>query len=266
MRTISELFNLSERNALITGGSGHLGSTIGLALAECGAKVALLDKVDTGLVDKKFSNIKKENYQKIKMGLSDKKELSRISEVVKDSLGSLDILINCAAMVGTDELKGWVDPVESQSEEVWRDALEINLTVPFVITKNLISILNESSSPSVINIGSIYGILGPDWSLYSSADIKGTPAAYAASKGGLMQLTRWLATSLAPAIRVNAIVPGGVERNTPVRFKKEYEKKTPLRRLAKEEDLKGVSVFLASDASSYITGQCIMVDGGWSVW
>ena len=200
------------------------------------------------------------------MDLSDKQEVSRISEVVKDTLGGLDILVNCAAMVGTDEVKGWVDPVESQSEEVWRDALEINLTVPFVITKHLISVLNESSSPSVINIGSIYGVLGPDWSLYSSGDIKGTPAAYAASKGGLMQLTRWLATSLAPTIRVNAIVPGGVERNTPVRFKKEYEKKTPLKRLAKEEDIKGISVFLASDASSYITGQCIMVDGGWSVW
>ena len=75
-----------------------------------------------------------------------------------------------------------------------------------------------------------------------------------------------MATSLAPSVRVNAIVPGGVERDTPVRFKQEYEKRTPLKRLAKEEDVKGVSVFLASDASSYITGQCIMVDGGWSVW
>ena len=266
MRSISELFNLSGRNALITGGSGHLGSTIGLALAECGAKVGLLDKVDSGLINKRFSNISPENYQKIKMDLSDKQAVSRISEIVQDNLGSLDILVNCAAMVGTDELKGWLDPVENQSEEVWRDALEINLTVPFIITKKLIPILKDATNPSVINIGSIYGVLGPDWSLYSSGDIKGTPAAYAASKGGLMQLTRWLATSLAPAIRVNAIVPGGVERNTPVRFKKEYEKKTPLRRLAKEEDLKGVSVFLASDASSYITGQCIMVDGGWSVW
>ena len=137
MRTISELFNLSGRNALITGGSGHLGSTIGLALAECGAKVGLLDKVDSGLINKRFSNISPENYQKIKMDLSDKQEVSRISEIVQDNLGSLDILVNCAAMVGTDELKGWLDPVEKQSEEVWRDALEINLTVPFIITKKL---------------------------------------------------------------------------------------------------------------------------------
>ena len=141
-----------------------------------------------------------------------------------------------------------------------------DFTKIFISSKVKPLLLKDATNPSVINIGSIYGVLGPDWSLYNSSDIKGTPAAYAASKGGLIQLTRWLATSLAPSVRVNAIVPGGVERDTPVRFKQEYEKRTPLKRLAKEEDVKGVSVFLASDASSYITGQCIMVDGGWSVW
>ena len=94
----------------------------------------------------------------------------------------------------------------------------------------------------------------------------GNPAAYAASKGGLLQLTRWLSTVLAPHIRVNSISPGGVWRNQPEQFCKRYKKKTPLQRMATEEDLKGAVVYLASDLSLYVTGQNIIVDGGWSIW
>lgn len=94
----------------------------------------------------------------------------------------------------------------------------------------------------------------------------GNPAAYAASKGGLIQLTRWLATTLAPAVRVNSVSPGGIARGQPDEFVKRYEARTPLRRMATEEDFKGIIALLASDASSYITGQDIMLDGGWSAW
>jgi len=94
----------------------------------------------------------------------------------------------------------------------------------------------------------------------------GNPAAYSASKGGLIQLTRWLATTIAPDIRVNCISPGGVWRNQPDEFVKRYEAKTPLRRMATEEDLKGIIAYLASDLSTYVTGQNIVVDGGWTAW
>ena len=123
-----------------------------------------------------------------------------------------------------------------------------------------------SGRGSIIHIGSIYGVLGPDWSLYDATDVPGTPAAYSASKGGLLQMTRWLATSLAPDVRVNAIVPGGIERHTAERFKAAYETRTPLGRMASEEDVKGAASFLASDASAYVTGHCLTVDGGWSAW
>jgi len=94
----------------------------------------------------------------------------------------------------------------------------------------------------------------------------GNPAAYAASKGGLLQYTRWLATVLAPTVRVNAITPGGVWRNQPDSFHKKYVERTPLKRMAREEDFKGAIAYLASDLSSYVTGQNIIVDGGWTAW
>ena len=114
-------------------------------------------------------------------------------------------------------------------------------------------------------MGSIYGILGPDLSLYDDTDLN-NPAAYAASKGGLLQLTRWLATVLAPSVRANAVSPGGIERGQPEAFMSKYIARTPLKRMGCEEDFKGVIAFLASDMSRWVTGQNIVVDGGWSIW
>ncbi|MBN1551042.1 SDR family oxidoreductase, partial [bacterium] len=125
--------------------------------------------------------------------------------------------------------------------------------------------LARSQHGSIINIGSIYGIAGPDMQLYEGTSM-GNPAAYAASKGGLVQLTRWLSTVLAPNIRANAITLGGVARRQPEPFCSRYIEKTPLRRMATEEDVKGAAVFLASDMSAYVTGQNIIVDGGFTVW
>ena len=117
---------------------------------------------------------------------------------------------------------------------------------------------------NIINLASIYGELGPDWSIYEGTNIA-NPAAYSASKGGIIQLTKWLATSYAPYIRANAISPGGIFRDQPKSFVNKYSKRVPLGRMATEEDLKGVIAFLASDAASYVTGQTIRVDGGLSV-
>jgi NAD(P)-dependent dehydrogenase (short-subunit alcohol dehydrogenase family) len=144
-------------------------------------------------------------------------------------------------------------------------ALEVNLTAPFILTQACAPMLTVSGHGSVINIGSIYGIVGPYKSLYAGTTL-GNPAAYAASKGGLLQLTRWLATMLAPDVRVNAITVGGVWRNQPEDFHRRYKKKTPLNRMAVEEDLKGAVAFLASDLSAYVTGHNLVVDGGWTIW
>jgi NAD(P)-dependent dehydrogenase (short-subunit alcohol dehydrogenase family) len=141
----------------------------------------------------------------------------------------------------------------------------IGLTAPFLLAQACAEALAASGHGSVINLGSIYGIVGPDMRMYEGTSM-GNPAAYAASKGGLLQLTRWLATVMAPQIRVNAISPGGVWRNQPDKFHRAYLSRTPLGRMATEEDIKGAVAFLASDLSAYVTGQNLVVDGGWTAW
>ena len=125
--------------------------------------------------------------------------------------------------------------------------------------------LRSAINGNIINITSIYGEQGPDWRLYEGTKM-GNPAAYSASKGGLAQLTRWLATTLAPDIRVNALSPGGIFRNQPNEFVDRYVNKTPLERMANESDFSGAIAFLASDLSAYMTGQILSIDGGFGVW
>ena len=144
--------------------------------------------------------------------------------------------------------------------------MEVNLAAPFVLTQACAEALATSGHGSVINVGSIYGVAGPNLSLYEDTKMGNPPAAYAASKGGLLQLTRWLAAVLAPRVRVNAITPGGVWRNQPQAFVERYTALTPMGRMATEEDFKGATAYLASDLSAYVTGHNLVVDGGWVIW
>jgi NAD(P)-dependent dehydrogenase (short-subunit alcohol dehydrogenase family) len=173
-------------------------------------------------------------------------------------------LVNNAALVGTSDLVGWAVPFEKQSIDTWRRAIEVNLTAVFDLCQGLTPLLNATKNASIINIASIYGINAPDWSLYEGTSL-GNPAAYGVSKGGLIQLTRWLSTTLAPNVRVNAISPGGIFRNQPEEFVKRYSSRTPLKRMATENDFRGAIAFLATDMSRYVTGQVISVDGGWGI-
>lgn len=187
-----------------------------------------------------------------------------IETVMTDGLG-LNILINNEAFVGAAELQGWVAPYEEQTLDTWRRAMEVNLTAAFHLCQAFTPELRVAKGGNIINIASIYGALGPDWRLYADTRM-GNPAAYAASKGGLIQLTRWLATTIAPQVRVNAIVPGGIFRNQPDVFVARYRNKTPLARMATEDDLRGAIAYLASDLSRYVTGQDLIINGGWSAW
>lgn len=267
MRTFKELSSLEGRVVLITGGAGHLGQVFARTLAELGAAIALVDRHEEA-VQKAAQNIVEQYATRcigIAMDLACEDEVRELPKRVAEQLDTLDILINNAGFVGTDKLTGWCVPFEEQSAATWRAATEVNMTAPFFLTQAAMPWLRAHKRGSVINIASIYAFLGPDMRLYDGTKM-GNAAAYAASKGGLLQATRWLATVLAPDVRVNCMSPGGVWRNQPESFVQAYEKRTPMGRMAKEEDMQGIIAFLASDLSQYVTGQHIAVDGGWSVW
>lgn len=267
MKRLDALMSLQGRRALITGGAGHIAVAMAETLAELGANLILVDRdadrlellavrlretfdiaVDTHVCD-----------------LEDETDRQGIIDVVKGDSFGLDVLVNNAAFVGSTDLEGWAVPFEEQKIETWRRAFEVNLTTVFHLSQGLLPKLRVSGHGSIINIGSIYGELGPDWSLYSGTEM-GNPAAYGASKGGVLQFTRWLATTIAPSVRVNAIAPGGVERGQQQKFIERYVARTPMGRMAVEDDFRGAVAYLASGLSSYVTGQVLTIDGGWSAW
>jgi NAD(P)-dependent dehydrogenase (short-subunit alcohol dehydrogenase family) len=265
--TIKELSDLKGRRALITGAMGGLGKVMADTLAELGADLVLVDRPGLDFVSLS-ANLTERWGVEIEHRYCDLEQQAQRTELMaslKNSDQGLNILINNAAFVGTSDLQGWAVPFEQQTVETWRRALEVNLTAIFDFCQGLTPLLNAAEGANIINIASIYGIYGPDWSLYEGTGMS-NPAAYGASKGGLIQFTRWLATTIAPNIRVNAISPGGVFRNQPETFVQRYEEKTPLGRMATENDFRGVVAYLASDLSKYVTGQNLAVDGGWGIW
>jgi NAD(P)-dependent dehydrogenase (short-subunit alcohol dehydrogenase family) len=267
MTTLASLMSLAGRRALITGAAGHIGRVMAETLAELGADLVLVDRpaVTYGTLVEDLRSRWKVTVETTPCDLELEGERRRLVQDLERQDRGLNILINNAAFVGTSDLQGWVTAFEAQSVETWRRALEVNLTAVFDLAKGLTPLLRRSTGASIVNIGSTYGFSGPDHRLYEGTPM-GNPAAYAASKGGVIQLTRWLATTLAPDIRVNAISPGGVFRNQPTVFVQRYEARTPLGRMAVEDDLRGAVAFLASDLSRYVTGHNLPVDGGWGVW
>lgn len=267
MTTLKELSNLKGRRAVITGATGGLGKVIADTLAELGSDLVLVDREGSDF-DRLSKSLIKRWGVKVEIQICDLEQQVQRTELVarlKSGRSKLNILINNAALVGTSDLQGWSEPFERQTVETWRRALEVNLTAIFDLCKGLTPLLKIAEGANIINIASIYGTYGTDWSLYKGTSM-GNPAAYGASKGGLIQFTRWLATTIAPKIRVNAISPGGIYRNQPQNFVNRYKAKTPLRRMGTEEDFRGVIAYLASDMSKYVTGQNLSVDGGWGVW
>ena len=266
MKKISDLISLKGRRTLITGATGFIGQEIALTIAELGGDLVLVDRPDSDyhLIKQKIGDNWDVEIECIDCNLENKdSRTSLINEVTKNNK-NLNILINNAAFVGETILDGWVDDFSKQSIETWNRALEVNLTSPFHLSQGFADLLKKNNNGSIINIASIYGFKAPDYSLYSGTKM-GNPAAYSSSKGGLIQLTKWLSSTLAPDVRVNALSPGGIWRNQPTKFVERYESKTPLGRMGTEEDLKGIIAYLASDLSVYVTGQNIVVDGGWTV-
>lgn len=266
MRSIKELMDLQNRTALVTGCNSPMGQTICETLVELGCNLICTDN------DKEISsrlNNKLRVYENISLkfisaDFSQIESRVKLVEVIKKSVPSIDVLINSAAMTGSYDGPGWKTNFKNQDIEVWNRALEINVTSIFHLCRDLSDLLSTTNKGSIINISSIYGLYGPDYSIYQGTKM-GNPAAYAVSKGGLIQLTKWLASTMAPSVRVNCISPGGVFDNQEEDFVTKYNSKTKLNRMANYEDFKGVIAYLSSDMSEYVTGQNIVIDGGWGI-
>ncbi len=265
MKNINQLSNLEGKVACVTGASGNIGKSICETILEAKGSLIMIDNNSESLQSNLREHQKNYDSEIVSFcsDLSDSQERKHLLEKINKT-ERVDILINCAAFVGDSELQGWTSSFSEQDPDLWSSVLELNLVAPFHLSQGLSQKLSAEDNGSVINISSIYGFMAPDMSLYDDTNM-GNPAAYSASKGGLIQLTKWLAANMAPCVRVNSISPGGIKRKQPNAFVDRYRTKTPLGRMGREEDLKGAILFLASDLSKYVTGQNIIVDGGFSI-
>ena len=269
MRSLAELMNLTGRRAVITGGAGHVGLAAAQALTELGARVVVLD-LDAAACRERADELNRAHpgcALPLACDLADEQATRAALREATRALGSLDVLVHAAGFVGTTKVAGWSVPFERQSVAAWDAGMRVNLTAAFVMAQEAHEALAVSGHGAIILVSSIYGLAGSDPALYDGTGMNADRVlAYSASKGGLLQLMRHLATLFAPQIRVNAISPGGVERNQPAPFRQRYAARTPLKRMATEEDMKGAVAYLASDLSAYVTGHNLVVDGGWTAW
>ncbi len=251
---------MSNKRILITGGTGNLGFEIAKNLL-ANKKYSLII-VDKNIEKKKkvFFKKFKSRVQIIKIDISKKNSFKVIKKKVK-KLKVIDVIINNAAYYEKD--KGFDAKFLGENYDTWDRVFKVNLFAPFFLVQNLYKNLIKSKNPSIINIGSIYGYIAPDFNLYKGTKMT-NPASYNSSKGALAQLTKWMSSNLAPKIRTNIISPGGIFRNQNKTFLKRYNFKNPLKKMATEKDISNLVEFLISDHANYLNGQNIFVDGGFS--
>lgn len=254
-------FSLAHKNAFITGGCGILGREISMAFLEAGAKVIILD-IDSS-AGKRFVDESQEMREKMEFVEFDVTNLPNIEktlENLKNRYGNIDVWVNAAYPRTSD----WGNKVEDVSLESWQANIEIHLNSYSWISRKVCLIMKQQMSGSLINIGSIYGTVGPVFSVYENTDMT-NPMAYAAIKGGIINLSRYLASYFGKFnVRVNVLCPGGVLNHQEAEFVKNYSKLVPLQRMCNSDEVAAAVLFLASEASSYVTGATLMVDGGWT--
>jgi len=258
----------------VTGGGGVLGQEFCRALVSASVKVAVVD-IDGTRAEECVTTLLREfphaTLKAMACNVADSKSVKNMVGEVADHFGAIHILHNNAATKGND-LEAFFTPFEEYSLETWRDIMSVNLDGMFLVAQAVgKQMLKQDLGGSIIQTASIYGMVAPDQRIYEGSCYLGmeinTPAVYSASKAGVIGLTQYLATYWAPhRIRVNTLVPGGVASGQNNRFQQNYAARVPLARMAEPSELTGALLFLASEASSYVTGQRIVVDGGLSCW
>ena len=274
--TIQEKFDLTGKTAIVTGGSGLLGAEFCKTLAEAGANVIIADIAEDA-AQKTASGLANAGYAVAGFGLDVTRKESA-EEMVLETLkkfGSLDILVNSAALdpkFDADAAERGIAPgaFEDYPLEQWNAALNVNLTGMFLVTQACVKpMLAQEKRGSIINICSTYGLNGPDQRIYlkEGKRVAFKPVYYTTTKAGVLGFTKYLAAYYAETeIRVNALTPGGVYNDHDERFTRNYSAKTIMGRMAHKDEMNGALLYLASSASSYMTGSNLVVDGGWTAW
>ncbi|RPI94224.1 MAG: SDR family oxidoreductase [Chloroflexi bacterium] len=274
--TIQEKFDLTGRVGVVTGGGGQLGSEFCRTLAEAGAAVAVVD-LNASASQAAAESLTNSGYQALALpaDITRPDSVQAAVEKVLSTYGRLDVLVNSAALdpkFDPDAMDKGITPgaFEDYPLDLWNAALNVNLTGMFLMTQACVKpMIAQGKRGSVINICSTYGLNGPDQRIYvkEGKRVAFKPIYYTVTKAGVMGFTKYLAAYYAGTeIRVNALTPGGVFNNHEEYFVKNYSAKTILGRMAKKDEMNGALLFLASDASSYMTGNNVVVDGGWTAW
>ena len=257
---VMKMLSLEGKTALLTGGAGKYGRQIVAALAEAGADTYIASRNTAALEEvAEFHRNKGEKVTALKLDQGDEQSVLQLRDEMMERAGKVDILVNNAVARTT---KSWDDDL-SAYDESWR----INATGLHAVTRAFGKVMIEQNSGSVINIGSMMGMVGIEHHNYDGTDMgKGWPSDYFFHKGGMINYTRFCASYFGRFnVRCNCISPGGLQEDShPEQFVKNYSDRTQLGRMANDTDLKGIIVFLASDASLYLTGTNIPVDGGYT--
>lgn len=266
-------FSLEGKTAIVTGGAGLLGRGICFSLAELGADIVLIDcvKEESNAICKEIEDKHSVSTLVLNCDLRSEDSIVSAFKLIKESDFSPDILVNNAQWKGKS-LEKFLKPLDQYPMDAWREVMSVNVDSYFLVAREFSNLLRARKHlGSIIQIGSIYGCLAPDPRIYEGSFFNefeiSSPPVYSASKGAVVSLSKYLASYLSPySIRVNTVSPGGISSGQNKEFEKKYSARVPLARMAKVDDIVGGVVFLASDASSYITGQNIMIDGGLSCW
>ena len=252
--------DLHGRTAFVTGGLGLIGFEVSRALCEAGARTVVCDLMPAVAALKKLkplSLLGDIRYEKF--DITALPPLEKKLKTLAGKHGGMHIFVNSAY----PRTKDWGAHLPDLKLASWRKNIDMHLNSYAWISRTA-CLLMSGKGGSLINFGSIYGVLGPDFTVYEGTSL-GNPPAYAAIKGGIINFSRYLASYFGPrGVRVNNICPGGVFDDQNPKFVANYSRKVPMKRMARPDEIASAALFLASDMSSYVTGQTLMVDGGWT--
>jgi NAD(P)-dependent dehydrogenase (short-subunit alcohol dehydrogenase family) len=261
---MNQTSKFSGSRILLVGATGVLGRGYASAIAELNVQLIIADTAQSDVL----LYAKELNVLGCEIDISSEDSVIKCIKYVENQLGGLDAVINNAAATSESLMNSGdlFEDFENYPLSVWQKTIDVNLTGAFLLSREAGKLIKKTSKyGNMINISSIYGLVAPDHRIYENQPFKSLPG-YSASKSGIIGLSKWMSTWWGGSIRVNCVTPGGVFNGHNESFVKEYSNRVPMGRMANRDELVGIILYLLSDASSYVTGQNFVVDGGYTAW